>query len=457
VGVVPCHPAAGPFHCTVTDWGAMSLLDAAWSALGENPDHLAAVQRRGREVPLDAALPVGEFVHDAIAAASLSVALDRSSGAPLTPIALDPARVATAVTSERWFRRDGEEWMPWAALSGLWPTADGWVRTHANYGHHRARLLAALDLDGDAGADALAAALAARAGDEVEAAVAALGGIATVVRTPKQWREHPHAAIVAAQPVIGLERLADADARARPSSRPRILDLTRVIAGPVATRTLALGGADVLRVDPPGLPEPAEQHLDTGAGKRSVILAVDDPRFEELLAQADVLVTGYRPGALDARGLSPDALAQRYPGLVVARLSAWGATGPWGGRRGFDSIVQAATGISAIEGDNTRPGALPAQGLDHSAGYLLAAGIGSALRRRAEEGGSWRVEVSLVRLAHELLAQARAPGRERSFDPTTVRLGPLELARPALAGYDTWPHGPVPFGSSTPTWAPASR
>jgi crotonobetainyl-CoA:carnitine CoA-transferase CaiB-like acyl-CoA transferase len=452
VGVVARHPAAGRSRGTVTDWVAMSLLDAAWSALGEHPDHLAAVHRRGREVPLDATLPVGEFVHDAVAAASLSLALDRSSGSPLDPIALDPARVATAVTSERWFRRDSAPWMPWAALSGFWPTADRWVRTHANYSHHRARLLAALDLGDDADADALAAAMATRAGDDVEAAVTALGGIATVVRTAEQWRGHPHAAIVATRPVIELERVGDATAR--PLAGPRILDLTRVIAGPVATRTLALGGADVLRVDPPGLAEPEEQHLDSGAGKRSVILAVDDPRFEELLAEADVLVTGYRPGALDARGLSSEALARRHPGLVVARLSAWGAAGPWGGRRGFDSIVQAATGIAAIEGDGTRPGALPAQGLDHAAGYLLAAGIGSALRRRAEEGGSWRVEVSLVRLAHELLAGARYTPGELSFQPTTVRLGPLEVARPAVAGVDNWPQGPVPFGSSRPVWLP---
>lgn len=439
----------------MTDWGAMSLLDAAWSALGEHPDDLAVVQRRGREVPLAAALPVGEFVHDAIAAASLSLALDRSSGSRLEPIALDPARVATAVTSERWFRRDGQPWMPWAALSGFWPTADGWVRTHANYAHHRARLLAALDLNDGADADALAAALASRTGDEVEAAVTALGGIATVVRTPEQWQVHPHAPVVAARPVIELECIGDAPAR--PTAGPRILDLTRVIAGPIATRTLALGGADVLRVDPPGLPEPEEQHLDTGAGKRSVILGVDDPRFEELLAEADVLVTGYRPAALDALGLSPEAVAHRHPGLVVARLSAWGSTGPWGGRRGFDSIVQAATGIAIIEGDGSRPGALPAQGLDHAAGYLLAAGIGSALRRRALEGGSWRVEVCLVRLAHELLGQTRRPVAGRSFEPTTVPLGGLELARPALAQIDAWPHAPVPFGSSSAHWLPRPR
>lgn len=431
----------------------MSLLDAAWHALGEHPQHLARVVRRGGEIPLDALLPAGRFVHDAIAVASLSAALDHPSrGSVPSMIALDPAKVATAVTSERWFRRAGEPWMPWAALSGFWPTADGWVRTHANYDHHRARLLAALELGPHADTEAVAGALRARSGTDVEAAVTELGGIATVVRTPERWRAHPHAEHVAAQPVIELERVGDAPATA--VHRPRVLDLTRVIAGPVATRTLALTGADVLRVDPPGLAEPVEQHLDTGAGKRSVILSVDDPRFAALLADADVLVVGYRPGALEAHGFSTAEVVRRHPGLIVARLSAWGSGGPWGGRRGFDSIVQAATGIAVLEGDAARPGALPAQALDHSAGYLLAAGIASALRRRARDGGSWRVEISLVRLAHELLAQPRESATPASFEPTTVRTGQLELAAPAVGGFDRWTDEPVAFGSSAAAWVP---
>ena len=454
--MVARSPAGGCSRSAVTDWGAMSLLDAVWMALGEHPDHLAAVRRRGREVPLDATLPVGEFVHDAIAAASLSHALDRTSGSSLQPIALDPARVATAVTSERWFRQAGEPWMPWAALSGFWPTADGWVRTHANYPHHRDGLLAALDLPDGAGADELASALAGLDAADVDTRVAHAGGVATAVRSEAQWRQHPHARAVDEQPVIALERLAPSARRLQ--AAPRILDLTRVIAGPIATRTLALSGADVIRVDPPSLPELERQHLDTGSGKRSVILSADDPRFSALLAEADVVVLGYRSGALDRFGLSPAALAGRFPGLIVARLTAWGGRGPLAHRRGFDSIVQAATGISALEGSTEQPGALPAQGLDHAAGYLLAAGIGSALRRRADEGGSWLVETSLVRVGHELLGMPRrAPDRNRTFEPTTVAVGDLVLAEPALewpGAPRTWPHGPVPLGSSQPRWRP---
>ncbi|WP_256923774.1 CoA transferase, partial [Streptomyces sp. 13-12-16] len=178
---------------------------------------------------------------------------------------------------------------------------------------------------------------------------------------------------VAGRPLVERERLDSAPARVfapvgrdplLPAAGLRVLDLTRVIAGPVATRTLALLGADVLRVDAPGLPEIADQHADTGFGKRSALLDLSAGRdvFEELLASADVVVTGYRPGALDRFGLTPRALAERRPGVVVAQLSAWGAYGPWGDRRGFDSLVQVATGVAAVEGSSAgRPGVLPAQ------------------------------------------------------------------------------------------------
>ncbi|EPH42811.1 putative CaiB/baiF CoA-transferase family protein C7orf10 like protein [Streptomyces aurantiacus JA 4570] len=175
-----------------------------------------------------------------------------------------------------------------------------------------------------------------------------------------------------------------------PAAGLRVLDLTRVIAGPVATRTLALLGADVLRVDPPHLPELPDQHADTGFGKRSTALDLADRAdrraFEDLLAGADVVVTGYRPGTLDRFGLAPEALAERRPGLVVAQLSAWGTTGPWSGRRGFDSLVQAASGIAVTEGAPDRPGALPAQALDHGTGHLLAAAVLRSLSERATEG-----------------------------------------------------------------------
>ncbi|MGB4135113.1 MAG: CoA transferase, partial [Microbacterium sp.] len=243
----------------------------------------------------------------------------------------------------------------------------------------------------------------------------------------------------------------------------RVLDLTRVIAGPVATRALALLGAEVLRIDPPSMPEIPWQHLDTGHGKRSALLDLTGPagraRFEALLADADVVALGYRGEALDRLGLSPAALAERHPGIVVLRHSAWGDAA----RRGFDSVVQAACGMSWVESaTGDVPGALPAQALDHSTGYLLAATALDALGRRAKEGGSWLVETSLRRVAAELL------GMPRTIDPTshtiadatghvqTFSLDGRELvtAAPALA----YTGGPVrfdpprPWGQDAPDW-----
>lgn len=228
---------------------------------------------------------------------------------------------------------------------------------------------------------------------------------------------------MAGRPLVERERLGSARARVLPpldgapllpAAGLRVLDLTRVIAGPIATRTLALLGADVLRVDAPRLPEDPDAHADTGFGKRSTRLdlgtAADRRTFEELLARADVVVTGYRPGALDRFGLSPETLVDRRPGLIVAQLSAWGAYGPWGDRRGFDSLVQVATGIAAIEGvggtegSPEQPGALPAQALDHGTGYLLAGAVLRALTEQSEQGHSLVLRLALARTAAWLTA-----------------------------------------------------
>ncbi len=448
----------------------MSVLETVWADLGENPAALSLVTDRADEIPLDSALPVRRLVHDVIAAASLSAALIAAerAGAATPVVELDPLRVATAVTSEKHFRLRGEPVDAWAALSGFWPTADGWLRTHANYPHHRARLLTALGLPESTTANELRARLATMTAFDAETAVVGAGGVAAAVRTEAEWRAHPQSRAVAPQPLLALARVGDAQARplppaplTEPLAGVRVLDLTRVLAGPVATRTLALWGADVLRIDSPRLPEPELQHLDTGAGKRSALLdlaiAGDLAALDALLDTADVVVTGYRSASLDRFGLSPEALAERHPGIVVARLTAWGTTGPWADRRGFDSIVQAASGISWLESkDGTTPGALPAQALDHSAGYLLATGVTTALRRQRAEGGSWLVETSLARVAAELLGMPRDPRRTvPTWEPTVVARGDVTSAAAALhfeGGPDDWAMPPVAWGSSQPRW-----
>jgi hypothetical protein len=450
----------------------MSLLDAAWQSLGEDAAALALVRDHGTAVPITGTLPSGRFVHDAIAAASFSASLlaARRLGCAVPSVELDPAKVATAVTSDKYFRLNGEPVSAWAELSGFWPCSDGWVRTHANYPHHRQALLSALGLADDTSADEFMLALHPRIAADVVSQILAAGGVATVVRTPEQWAEHPQAQLLAELPVVELTALGDTQPAQliettidAPLAGVRVLDLTRVIAGPVAGRTLALWGADVLRIDSPRHPEIGWQHLDTSAGKRSTLLDLDDDTdratVEKLLETADVVLTAYRPGSLDKFGLSPAALAERRPGVIVGRLSAWGTVGPLAERRGFDSIVQAATGIAMAEGDGSgRPGALPAQALDHAAGYLLAAGVTTAVRRRIDAGHSWLVEVSLARLATELLQQRRprhAPAASAGFTPTVATRDGVTSAVSA-AHYDGGPTGflapAVGWGSSEAKW-----
>jgi crotonobetainyl-CoA:carnitine CoA-transferase CaiB-like acyl-CoA transferase len=256
-----------------------------------------------------------------------------------------------------------------------------------------------------------------------------------------------------------------APARFRGAQGLRVLDLTRVIAGPVGTRTLAAHGADVLRIESPRLPEDPAALLDTGPGKRHTTLDLASPgdraRLEELLSRADVLVQGHRPGALAAHGLAPELLAERYPGLVVVSLSAWGAAGPWARRRGFDSLVQAATGIAAVTAaaDGT-PGVLPAQALDHATGYLVAATVLRALTESARQGGSWHGELSLAQLAHWLLAAPRMPDADGAgdVDPAPyladldTPVGRLTVVRPP--GAPMWRSGPVPVDAAGADWLP---
>ncbi|MEV8597920.1 CoA transferase [Streptomyces sp. NPDC052012] len=429
----------------------MPDVSSAWSALGGDPALLARVSTVERPGVLHARLPVRELARACVGACALAAAElgARRAGTDEVPaVRVDDGAVATAFVSERHLLVDGRAPVNFAPLSRFWRTADGWVRTHANYPHHRARLLAALGVPEDPAA--VAAALAERSAREVEETVYARGGLAVALRTPGEWAAHAQGAAVAGRPLVEHGRLDAARTRAftsvrrdplLPAAGVRVLDLTRVIAGPVATRTLALLGADVLRLDSPRLPELPDQHADTGFGKRSarLDLRADRRAFEELLAAADVVVTGYRPGALDRFGLTPEALAKRRPGVVVAQLSAWGEGGPWGERRGFDSLVQVATGIAAIEGSARQPGALPAQALDHGTGYLLAAGVLRALTEQGDEGGSRFVRVALARTAGWLLEGAAGRLPEGAAEPLPEGEGPAGgLSEPAEPSPDAW-------------------
>ncbi|MFI6108731.1 CoA transferase [Streptomyces sp. NPDC051310] len=446
-----------------------------WVALGADTSLIDRISPVGPRGALPSRLPVMELARATVAACSLAAAELGAvrAGRPVPRVRVDDGAVAAAFRSDRLVRLDGQAWTAFAPLSRFWRAADGQVRTHANYPHHRARLLAALGLPDGSGPEEVARAVAGRPAREVEDAVYAAGGLAVAVRSPREWAAHEQGALVPRRPLLTLERTGDAPGRVPddaplPCSGLRVLDLTRVLAGPVATRTLALLGADVLRVDAPHLPESQEAHNDTGLGKRSTTLDLrrdtDRRAFDALLADADVVVTGYRPGALDRFGLSPEALAERRPGLVVGQLSAWGRYGPWGERRGFDSLVQAATGIAVLEGSAGEPGALPAQALDHGTGYLLAAALLRALTERHRDGGTWLARLALTQTAHWLVHgltrgpaddAAGSPGPDRWLTERDTPMGRLRYALPPVA-YDgapaDWARPPGRWGADRAEW-----
>jgi len=358
-------------------------------------------------------------------------------------IEVDPTHVAAAVRSERLLRLDGRPLPALARLSRFWRAADGWVRTHANYRWHHDALLDALSTD----ADGVAAAIAALPAAEVESRAYQAGGLAVAVRSTAQWRE------LASDPGPLIDTEIIPGAPARPARRLRVLDLTRVIAGPVGTRMLGSLGADVLRIDAPGRPELKLHQYDGLLAKRSATLDLADPRLQELLARADIVVTGYRPGALDRFGLSPQTLADTHPGLVLVTFSAWGNTPGFADRRGFDSLVQAATGIALAYGE---PGAMPCQMLDHTTGYLIAAAALEGIAAQRRDGGTHIARLSLTATAEDLLR--RPPVADADFDPKPylVDLDPHVTAVAPPGRLDSqplrWPGPPSRYASDAPVW-----
>ncbi|MCG5213360.1 CoA transferase [Streptosporangium soli] len=438
----------------------------AWTALG-GPEGLAEeVSYEGAGDVLSARLPVRELARASVGVCSLAAAelLARRNAVPVPAVRVREAAVATAFVSERHLRIDGRAPVSFAPLSGFWRAADGWVRTHANYPHHRSRLLNALGI-GDTGddralAESLANELAARPAQWIQETVYKAGGLAVAV-APPDGRVHPLAEILPTRE----SRPRSLAPALLPAAGVRVLDLTRVIAGPVATRSLALLGADVLRVDCPRLPESADAHADTGMGKRSALLDLSATAgrrtFADLLGSADVVVLGYRPGALEALGL--DTLLARRPGLIVAQLCAWGWSGAWAARRGFDSLVQAASGIAAIEaGADGPPGVLPAQALDHGTGYLLAAAVLRALGDRQLTGGGRWLRLSLAGTASWLLHDIHpAPVEGDGYDSrpwlaeTASPYGSLRHAVPPIhyeGAPRTWSDPPTRWGTDLPVW-----
>ncbi|WP_082498624.1 CoA transferase [Plantibacter sp. Leaf314] len=434
--------------------------DALRSAVGLDPGGV------DREATGSAGLLASRFAVLELAAVAVGAVEDAADrlrialGFEPLHASLDLERIAAAYQSDRLLRIDGAAVDAFAPLSGFFAAADGWVRTHANYPHHRRRLTAMLGIDDQATRPELASAIASHSALDLESEAAGVGALLVAVRTAVEWSSTPQASVDDG-PLVRRHG-GSAGSRIASSLRPtrrhplrglRVLDLTRVIAGPVSTRTLALLGADVLRVDPPQIPEIPWQYTDSGQGKRTAALDASTPRglatLQSLSDEADILVTGYRPHALDGLGL------RRRDSLVTGSVDAWGATGPWGDRRGFDSLVQAATGIAVVEGEDGAPGALPAQALDHSAGYLLAAAIVDDVVRVVDGGEAGRSSVSLARVGAALQRLPRAEDRHPSALPGArclVTHGAVTTARPALSAFDDHAFPAAVLRSTAPQW-----
>jgi crotonobetainyl-CoA:carnitine CoA-transferase CaiB-like acyl-CoA transferase len=390
---------------------------------------------------------------------------------------VDVRAAIAAFRSERYLRVGGGPAPDGRSpLFGFYPTGDGrFIQIHANMPHHHAGHVRFLGCEETP--ESLAAAVARWKGQDLEDALNEAGLPAGLVRTREDWLAHPHARAVAELPLLEIVRIGDSapeplGAGDRPLSGIRVLDLTRVIAGPEGGRTLASHGADVLLVTAPHLPNLPSHVIDFGLGKRAASLdlrrAGDAGRLRELIAGADVFAQSYRPGALARLGFAPEEVARRRPGIVYVTLSAYGHAGPWRQRRGFETLIQSVSGLAHEQGWGGglgRPQHLPAQVVDHATGYLAALGAQLALARRAREGGSYLVRVSLVQTGRWVDALGRVAGRHLAdqapadvgdlLETCESAFGRLTYVRPAARLAETpasWTRPPVPAGTHEAAW-----
>lgn len=450
-----------------------------WQAAGGEPAALERVTLTGTDPTLPSSYKVGTVAQATIAASALAASeVDRIRNARAQSVAVDMRHAAAEFISERLYEIKG--WTTpatWDQIAGVYRTGDGrWVRLHTNFPHHRDGILAMLGVDYDR--EKVAAALQDWTGQRYEDEVAARGLVGTMMRSPEEWTAHPQGIAVAGLPLLEIVKIGDAPSRAMtPSPRPlsgvRVLDLTRVLAGPVCGRTLAAHGADVMRVTSAHLPDIPGLDVDTGRGKLSTDIDLRSENgkaaLERLLETADIFVQGYRPGGIASHGFSPERAAEVRPGIVYVSLCAWSHVGPWAARRGFDSLVQTASGINHAEASVAavdRPVELPCQALDHGAGYLMAAGAMMALKRRAEIGGSWLVRLSLAQVGHWLTGLGRIENGQAArkitradvphlLDDIPSRYGMMSALRHAGQLSETpprWDRPSVPLGTHAPEW-----
>src|SRR5216684_695290 len=394
-------------------------------------------------------------------------------------VEVDARAAVASLRSPRYMKLDGHAQRdPMDPLSGFYQVSAGrWVFVHCNFPDLRDRNLAVLGVAAPKKED-MAAAAAKWEGKALEDAFMMSGGCGAFARTTGEWAQHPQAAAVASLPLVEIVRITNAPPEPlprgeRPLAGVRVLDLTRVLAGPTCARTLAEHGADVLKITAPHLPNSGSVELDTGLGKLSAHLDLRNQQDVEtlltLVRGADVFSQSYRPGALANHGFSPEALAEIRPGIVCVELRAWGREGPWRERRGFDTIVQTATGMALVSGGGTEPRLMPVSAIDYVSGHLMAYGAMVALARRVREGGSWLVRVSLARTGKFIVDRGLLDAASLEGVPgdlpadeitrltieTQTPLGRLRHLAPVVQMSETrarWTRPPVPLGTHPACW-----
>jgi len=457
------------------------ILSDIWTSIDGEASALDALTMTGDEPQLPSSFRVAAAAQVSVAATGLAAAeIWKMRSGQAQDVTVDMRHAVVECRSERYLRVDGKPPPPaWDAIAGIYKTRDArFVRLHTNFPHHRDAVCKVLNCKPER--EEVQAALMQWDGEAFETTAYAGGCVVALMRPHDEWSATPHAMALAELPLISITKIGEAapkpwPAGDRPLAGIRVLDLSRVIAGPVAGRTLAAHGADVLLISGPGLPAIPWLTIDTGRGKLTSLVELKSEQgrgvLRDLLAVADIFSQGYRPRAIAGLGFSPDDAARINPGIIYVTLSAYGHAGPWAERRGFDSLVQTATGFNHAEGQAAGvdgPKELPAQMLDHATGYFMAFGAMMAKARQAREGGSWHVQVSLAQTgrwlwnlgrvadglaSEDLKGEAVRPFIEEAGSGfgalASVKHSALLSKTPAF-----WARPAMPLGSHQPQWPP---
>ena len=473
-----------------SSYTASDVVLEIWTIMDLPSQALQSLNLPGHDGPaLPSSFKIGIIAQSSIALSALAAALAHATRSQTWPVprveVTQEGAVVEFKSSSLYLLDDRRPLLPWGVVGGLHSTSDGHVRIHDSFPNHRLGTLEMLGLPGTATKEDAAEKISRWASIDLETVGTAEGKLAIyAVRTYGQWDALPQSRAISNDPVL-VQQISAGPLKGLPNTDGtkclrglRVLEMSRVIAAPLAGKTLAAHGADVLWVTSPNLPDLPALDRDYARGKRTIQLdihdAADKERLIELLRTCDVFIQGYRPGSLASYGLSPQELTRINPGIICASMSAFGPLGPWSQRRGFDSLVQACSGMNASEaahagqGEAARP--TPCQALDHAGGFLLAAGVAAAVHRRAAQGGAWRVDLSLAGVMKYLRSLGQYPGSsgfaaggygspadvpEGYYETRETGFGLLKAIRhtPKIEGCEVgWEFMPKPLGSDEAEW-----